>query len=247
MRAKPDTAVLLAAHGSSDEPRSFASVDAHADRLRQLGVFGSVHVGFLRQSPPLRSALDAIDESQIVVVPMLMSAGYFAAGVFPRALGLDGPQFGQMQAVGGHRVAYTPPLGTHRGMVDVVAACADDACRDCDAATTTLMVIGHGSTRHQQSTDSVHMVTAGLRRRTPYAAVVAAFVDDSPSIAEVLSGVASPHLVVVPYFVADGPHVTRDIPTALERAPNHLTVHRCRAAGTHPGVDLLIRDLAALA
>jgi sirohydrochlorin ferrochelatase len=106
-------------------------------------------------------------------------------------------------------------------------------------STTALLLIAHGS-RNQAANDDLHYVAAQLRARG-HAIVEASFLElSSPTIAEggeacVRQG--AERVVLVPYFLAPGVHVRRDLSEAREtmskRFP-HVRFVLAEPLGRHP-------------
>ncbi len=118
-----------------------------------------------------------------------------------------------------------------------------------------LLVVAHGS-RRETSNDEVR----GLCRRmeasglTPFGRVSAAFLElAEPSIAEGIEecvAAGATEVVVVPYFLSAGRHVSEDIPAEVARAARRhpqvsvrLTPHLGAAAGIAP----LVKELGETA
>ncbi len=99
---------------------------------------------------------------------------------------------------------------------------------------TALLLIAHGSRRGEANDDLEHVADA-LRRHGPYSRVQCSYLElAQPDIETggdrlVASGVR--RIVMVPYFLSAGMHVTED----LEEA-------RRRLAGKHPGVAFLLAE-----
>jgi len=97
-------------------------------------------------------------------------------------------------------------------------------------------------------------VVEGLRdsRHHHFASVEAAFLElAEPSVAQALAKLATKgarQIVVMPYFLAAGAHVTRDIPEMLAEFRNHHPeIHLTMKAhiGSAKGIGQLILDMAA--
>ncbi|MEO1273553.1 MAG: CbiX/SirB N-terminal domain-containing protein, partial [Myxococcota bacterium] len=85
-------ALVLVAHGSLNNPESSAPCYAHAARIRSMGLFAQVLVGFWKEEPSLSRVLAGVREPQTYVVPWFMSEGYFSTRVVPRELHAHGPR-----------------------------------------------------------------------------------------------------------------------------------------------------------
>ena len=88
---KPNSALLIVGHGSTQNPDSSTPYCEHAEEVRRRGVFAEVHCCFWKEEPSLRDAFYLFDAEEIYVVPDFISEGYFTQDVIPRELGLSGP------------------------------------------------------------------------------------------------------------------------------------------------------------
>ena len=87
---KPNSALLIVGHGSTENPDSSTPYFDHADEIRKRGLFAEVHVCFWKEEPSMREALFMIDAPEVYIVPDFISEGYFTQEVIPRELQLDG-------------------------------------------------------------------------------------------------------------------------------------------------------------
>ena len=85
-----------------------------------------------------------------------------------------------------------------------------------DPAQTTLIITGHGTGLNQNSTkairDQVDLIAAS---GAGYAAVLDAYMEEPPFIADWDQLAPTPNVIVVPFFIADGLHSYQDIPVLL--------------------------------
>ncbi|MEX2572597.1 MAG: CbiX/SirB N-terminal domain-containing protein [Gemmatimonadota bacterium] len=205
--------LILVGHGSHLSADSSAPVYAHAARIRALGVFDEVLEAFWKEEPCLRDAIDLTVGDDVWIVPVFLAEGYFTRQVVPRELGLDGP----LLAPGRRRIRYCPPVGTHPAMADLILARAR-ATAELDPAAherAALLVIGHGTDRSETSGDTLYGLVDQLRRTSGFGLVECGFLDEEPSIASVLDTVRAEHVVLVPFFVAEGWHTRSTIPQDL--------------------------------
>ena len=84
-----------------------------------------------------------------------------------------------------------------------------------DFSNATLVLIGHGSTRNAESSAPVYQHAGELRRRGIFAQVRECFWKQSPGIADVLRGVFTPRVFIVPMFVSEGYFTAEVIPREL--------------------------------
>ncbi|MES2438069.1 MAG: CbiX/SirB N-terminal domain-containing protein [Verrucomicrobiota bacterium] len=209
---KPASALLIVGHGSTENPDSSTPYFEHADEIRSRGLFAEVHCCFWKEEPSMREAGYLIDSEEIYVVPDFISEGYFTQDVIPRELQLTGPT----TAVRGKTYHYCLPVGVHRSMTDLILKRAREVAPGVDPAQTTLIITGHGTGLNQNSTkairDQVDLITAS---GAGYAAVLDAFMEEQPFIAEWDKMSQTPNVIVVPFFISDGLHSYQDIPVLL--------------------------------
>ncbi len=232
-----DAALVLLAHGTAASDEAAAPVYQHAATLRERRLFGSVHEAFWKQSPRVREVLDGLQTPRVFIVPLFMSAGYFGAQVIPRELGFAPESLPAVRPSPerAQRWIYCAPIGTHQQMTGVVLARARQVVeqfpfpRPPVPANTTLFIAGHGTERADTSRESVEVHVARIRAMGLYAAVHGIFLEETPRISRCYELAATRDVVVVPFFLGEGPHTQEDIPIMLQE-PERLVRQR-RAAG----------------
>jgi sirohydrochlorin cobaltochelatase len=219
-------ALVIAAHGSHLNPGSSAPAFAHADRIRETGVFEEVREVFWKEEPSFREALRTVAAEEVYVVPLFISEGYFTEDVIPRELRLDGwdPALWDSDGTGATHATLTPgdvdrtvhycgPVGTHDAMSDVIIRRAESVTDDPEVGEGVgLAVVGHGTKRNENSAKAVEYHADRIRDRGRFAAVRALFMDEEPEIDDVTVHFETEDIVVVPLFIADGYHTQEDIP-----------------------------------
>ncbi len=209
---KPQSALLIVGHGSTENPDSSNPYFDHADEIRSRGLFAEVHCCFWKEEPSMREALYMIDADEVYVVPDFISEGYFTQEVIPRELELTGPT----TRVGGKTVHYCLPVGIHPHMTDLLLRRAREVAPEHNPAETTLIITGHGTGLNQNSTkaikDQVDLIAAS---GAGYAAVLDAYMEEQPFIAKWDELSPTQNVIVVPFFIADGLHSFQDIPVLL--------------------------------
>jgi sirohydrochlorin cobaltochelatase len=210
--AKPNSALLIVGHGSTENPDSSTPYFEHAAEIRRRNLFSEVHCCFWKEEPSMREAFYLIDSDEVYVVPDFISEGYFTQEVIPRELQLTGPT----TTVGGKTFHYCLPVGIHRSMTDLILRRAGEIAPSVDPATTTLIITGHGTGLNQNSTkairDQVSLIAAS---DAGYAAVLDAFMEEPPLIGEWDTMAPTDTVIVVPFFISDGLHSYQDIPVLL--------------------------------
>jgi sirohydrochlorin cobaltochelatase len=209
---KPKSALLIVGHGSTENPDSSTPYFEHADEIRRRGLFAEVHCCFWKEEPSMREASYMIDSEEVYVVPDFISEGYFTQDVIPRELQLTGPT----TEVRGKRYHYCLPVGVHRSMTDLILKRAREIAPGVDPAKTTLIITGHGTGLNQNSTKAIRdQVELIAKSGAGYAAVMDAFMEEQPFIAEWDKMSQTPNVIVVPFFISDGLHSYQDIPVLL--------------------------------
>ena len=203
-----------------------------------MGRFAEVGVGFWKEAPFLPDAIGQFRALDVTVVPVFISAGYYADEVVPRELGLSA----RLSRIGGRTVRYTPPVGSHASVATILEQRALEAgASPADAVA----VLGHGTDRNPNSGRNVYDQADRLRARADFAEVTAVFLDQEPSMARIFERTRAARVVVVPLFIADGWHAGQTIPAELPSAPGVRSLVYAKAVGTHPAVADVILELAA--
>ena len=244
-------ALVLAAHGSNAEPSVNERIRKIAASLRLTEPFDEVAVAFHQGEPRFAEVLDQLEATDVTVVPVMASSGYYANTVLPRELSKN-------RRYANLILRQTEPIGCHPG----VAALAIQRARalldtfDLPSDATSLALIGHGSPRHAQSRDSTFGLQNTIRAAGIFREIVCAFLDDEPPVETVLSRCSMPNVLIIPFLIGQGPHAVADIPRrlGLRPAPDaslplavrvaDRTVVCDTAVGTDPELINLIRELA---
>ena len=214
---KSNSALLVLAHGSTENPDSSTPAWEHANRLKSSGAFASVHCAFWKEEPGFRNVWSSIEEEEVYVVPLFVSEGWMTREVIPRELGLSG----HTTQRGRHTVHYCDPVGSHDSMTDLLLNRAHNAVGDSvSAADTSLLIVGHGTPRNRKSSESIRKQVERIQNtdhaaELTFAEVGEAFMEESPYVADWSKLTRSPNVVVVPFFISDGLHSYQDIPVLL--------------------------------
>lgn len=232
-----DAALVLIGHGSARQAESKLPVVHHAAALRRRGLFAEVLEAFCKGEPGLDRVLQAVTAPRVFCVPLFLAEGYFTRQLLPRALGLDGsPQAGPARVWrrGGRTLYYCCPVGTHPRMQEVVVSRAQEVLDrhpvqpPVQLRQVTLCLVGHGTAREAGSRKAVEEHAARIAALGRFAAVVALFIEEEPRVADCYRLAATRDIVVVPFFLSDGGHVSHDIPRLLGE-PAELLAARRRA------------------
>lgn len=103
---------------------------------------------------------------------------------------------------------------------------------------TTLIIVGHGSTENPDSSEPTHEHADVIRSRNIFREVRCAFWKEEPSLREVLYGIESNSIIVVPHFISEGYFTQKVIPRELELTGRitqreNKTIYYANPVGTH--------------
>jgi sirohydrochlorin cobaltochelatase len=217
--------LILATHGVAGGPGSAAE---HAQAIRAHGGWAQVRVGCLKAAPSLADALADAPEP-VTVVPLLMSEGVIH-GILRRQLCELAPQ-------GGWRL--TAPVGTSPHLARLVFSRALGCCCEhrWSPATTSLLLIAHGTPRHGASAaHAKNMAEAPLRHA--FAAVGHSLLEEPPLPAAAAAALPGDRVVAVGLFLDKGPHGETDVREALAHVAKPVAY--AGAIGAEPGLVPLI-------
>jgi len=80
--------LVLVGHGSHLNSESAAAVYKYAELLRSRNLFDEVVEGYWKEEPSLRQVLRTCTYTDVTIIPMFISEGYFTEAVIPRELWL---------------------------------------------------------------------------------------------------------------------------------------------------------------
>ncbi|MCB9866069.1 MAG: hydroxymethylbilane synthase [Phycisphaerales bacterium] len=222
-------ALVLAAHGSRHARHVNERIREMADRLRTTRAgreFSTIAVAFHQGEPAFAEVLDALDERDVTVVPVMTSRGYYADHVLPRELARN-RNYAQKN------VRTTSPVGTHPEVPELVAQRAQVLCREFGLrpAETTVVIAGHGTPRHQRSRRATVNLASQLGYTGDFGQAFAVFLDDAPGVEAVLERACCAAVVVLPFLIGAGPHALDDIPARLGMTGGNDALPRTADAG----------------
>lgn len=209
-RTPSSTALLLAAHGERRTGASNEGVWRLADALSARGLVSEIGVGFIKGTPLIGEALNALAATEVIVYPLFASDGYFTRDRLVQLL--DTAEAGDDY----RRVRILPPLGFDPGLPALIAAQAA-ACarlRGRPADETALLLIAHGSRRNSSSRAATGRIADAVRRCGRFRAVDTAFLEERPFVREALRDMPGP-VVAVGLFSGDGLHGAEDAPRMI--------------------------------
>jgi sirohydrochlorin cobaltochelatase len=82
-----ETSLFLAGHGTRQHEQSRQAIEAHAQRLTELGRYRDVHSVFMEESPRIEDAYELAGTDNVVVVPFFISDGLHTVEDIPVLLG----------------------------------------------------------------------------------------------------------------------------------------------------------------
>ena len=210
---KPEAALLIVGHGSTENPDSSTPYFEHAAEVRRRGLFAEVHCCFWKEEPSMREALYMIDAEEVYIVPDFISEGYFTCDVIPRELELTGPT----TQIHGKILHYCDPVGVHPSMTSLILQRTEEVAPGVPPEESTLFIVGHGTGLNKNSTkaikDQVKLINTLPENR--FASVQDTYMEEPPFISDWDKLADTPNVVVVPFFIADGLHSYQDIPVML--------------------------------
>ncbi|MBV9492038.1 MAG: cobalamin biosynthesis protein CbiX [Verrucomicrobia bacterium] len=257
---KPESALIIVGHGSTQNPDSSAPTYAHQAAIRRRGIFAEVQCAFWKEEPSLREVLRMVEADDVYVVPNFISEGYFTEKVIPRELELNGP----ITRRGNRTIKYCEPVGNDPRMVELLLRRAREVAPEVPRHHTSLVIVAHGTGLNENSAVAAKKQVAQLQQRRLYAQVLAAYMEEEPMVARWRQLTREPYVVVVPFFISDGLHSYQDIPVLLgiepeptaaasqqevfRRNPYRLgdrTLYYASAIGTEPAFADIILDTVA--
>jgi sirohydrochlorin ferrochelatase len=118
-----------------------------------------------------------------------------------------------------------------------------------ESVNTAVIILFHGS-RAEGSGRAVKRIIADIRKRDEYDIVCEAYLQyGSPRISDAVDNCVKQHaenIVIVPFFMQPGAHVTRDIPAFIQTLKKkHLEVEIMITdfVGAHPLMTDIVMDL----
>jgi sirohydrochlorin ferrochelatase len=187
---------LIVAHGQPSDPRpAGAALEALAARVEAMMPGWVVRAATLAEEGAIARAVEG--RSGGVVFPMFMAGGWFTKVQIPKRLA----------EVGAEGWTVLEPFGcdplVHELCVTLVR----------EAGKREAILAAHGSFKSSVPSDIAFHVAGRMAAETG-AEVATGFIDQEPQ----LSGLSGRGGVCLPFFAAEGGHVSEDIPEALAAA-----------------------------
>jgi sirohydrochlorin ferrochelatase len=118
------------------------------------------------------------------------------------------------------------------------------------SVNTAVIILFHGS-RAEGAGDGVQRILANIRQRGEYDVVAEAFLQHAaPGLLDAVQQcvtLGKKTIVIVPFFLQMGMHVTADIPVLVEKARKRfpdIRIFLTDAVGSHPRMPEIVLDLA---
>ena len=215
------TGLVLVGHGSHISPNTAGLVWRYVDQLRQAGVADEVTACFWKEQPSIHEVIGTLNAQDITVIPVFTAQGYFTQSVIPAELGLNGSS--ALALIGGKQVRYGKTPGEHSDLTGILQKRVEDTLQayTLDAEQTTVALIGHGTRRNKDSRLATRNQVQALSERGITHQTIDAYLDDQPDIPSIYERANNPNLIVVPFFLAPGSHVSIDVPNALGLPLDH--------------------------
>ncbi|GAB5494521.1 MAG: hypothetical protein Phog2KO_47360 [Phototrophicaceae bacterium] len=206
-------AVILAGHGSQISPETAGVVWRYVDALRQMGIADEITASFWKEQPEFSQVLKTVRADTLVIVPLFTSSGYFIQQIIPAEMGLDGAVTHQ----NGCTIYLTRTVGEHHRITEIVRQRILDVLQteNLSPKSTSVAIIGHGTPRSNTTQQTSRHQVKTLSDEGLVALIVEAYLDDEPNIPSIFQRTDNENIIAVPFFLAEGSHVSIDVPNAL--------------------------------
>ena len=148
-----------------------------------------------------------MDAEEIIILPNFLAEGYYTKKVIPEKLNL---------AELPSSVKYLKPLGLHPMIQDIILDTASRAMGDWKQEETSLILLGHGSTKSATSKDTLLDHISHLKEKNQLCS------DHRPLArrASIYQGTGemqptAKNILFIPYLIADGQHGGWDLPELI--------------------------------
>ncbi|MEQ8678051.1 MAG: CbiX/SirB N-terminal domain-containing protein [Aggregatilineales bacterium] len=246
------TALVLAGHGSHISPHTAGIVWRYVDMLRSAQIADEITACFWKEQPAFAEVLNTLTADHITIVPVFTAQGFFTQTIIPTEMGLQG----DITYIGERVVHYAKTLGEHPDLTSIIQQRVATAIQThaLDPLQSTVAIIGHGTRRNSQSQQATRDQVQLLTDKQLVTHVIDAYLDDTPDIPSIYTRAKTEYVVVVPFFLAPGSHVSIDVPNALGLEEGQQTaflngkhIIYTDPVGTDDSLVQLIIDLARAA
>ncbi|MDK3073324.1 CbiX/SirB N-terminal domain-containing protein [Sedimentitalea sp. JM2-8] len=226
LKAQATRSAIIVSHGQPSDPdpaeRALADLTARVAALMPGWRLASAT---LAKHGALDAAVAEVGRDALIY-PLFMTDGWFTQTTLPKRLG----------AAQAHILA---PLGTDPSLPDLAVHWLAEELRTrrWQARETTLIVASHGSGKSRNSARDTRRFTDALTAAMPFADVRTGYIEESPFLGDIVFDLPE-QSICLPFFAAEGGHVTDDIPEALDLAD--FRGLRLAPVGTHPAIPALV-------
>ncbi|MBX7157774.1 MAG: cobalamin biosynthesis protein CbiX [Verrucomicrobiae bacterium] len=200
--------LVLVGHGSTINLDSSLPTFQHAKALKTRDVFANVLPAFWKEHPSFEETFDQIKTKEVYLVPNFIAEGYFTQTIIPQ-------EFNRLNIECHFQLYFCRPVGTHPSMTQTLLHRAQNVISPPPPHETCLLLVGHGTERHENSGVTLYDQVNRLKQKKIYAEVQGAFMEQAPYVKDWPQLTAQPNVVVVPFFIANGLHSYEDIPVLL--------------------------------
>ena len=120
------TALVLLGHGTDLNKSSGGVIYLNAGRIRELGIYDLVEVGFLDQEPEIGEVVANVEAENVILIPVFIAEGWHTRETIPEDLGLTG----EVTVREDKTIFYGAPVGTHPSMASLIVARARETERE---------------------------------------------------------------------------------------------------------------------
>lgn len=236
--ADADCGVLLLGHGAS-APGAAAVLARQAERIRAAMPAADVRWAVFVGKPGVTAVLGAMHRRTVHVIPYFMSGGGYAAMCFDICREADRDYSGRRTFL------HHPPIGLEPAVSDLMQAEAARAAgmAGIDLENALLLLVAHGSSKRAASRQAVLSHVDRIAGSGRFRKVRAVFLEEPPTLAEVLGRQEGP-AIVVGHLAGGGHHAEFDIPAALRGARRPVVYAGC--VGEHPAMAQIVAERVAL-
>lgn len=200
--------LVLIGHGSTINLDSSLPTFQHAKALKKRNLFADVLPAFWKEHPSFQETLSQVKTKDVYLVPNFIAEGYFTQTIILQ-------EFNRLNDKHHFRLHFCRPVGTHTSMTQALLHRAQSVVSPPPPQETCLLLVGHGTERHENSGTTLYDQVEYLKQKKIYREVQGAFMEQAPYIKDWLKLTNQPNIVVVPFFIANGLHSYEDIPVLL--------------------------------
>ncbi len=163
--------------------------------------------------PSLDIALEGAVPVHTVIYPLFMSDGYYVRQALPAVLDRE-----PGRCLGKSQWRILRPLGLDLGLPGLISSAAKALLLNAgwQAEDSTLLLIGHGSAISDRPRQAIAKLVDRLRLSERFAAIRAAYVEESPTLDEIEACLPD-KTVVIGLFTGSGQHSSVDVALRIEQ------------------------------